>query len=462
MANYVAYNASHHYVGMGIKGDALDEEKYAKYMVSMRTKDFESGNNIETETDEGHTGGANLNMGKYRTTAESEPAWTDKLRFKEGLEDIWLLLLGNYAKNPTSSRFDYGTGVEGVNHFYFDFPPIEAKEPPACTVYNGYAKTTDDARVFNNSFLSELEVTHSNEEAPTINPKFVSDYNDFNLANPTRNYLAQSTFVKPKQVNIYYGDPELTLEQLWEKKLGCFMESSYTFNKNYEQVPCQDNKFGRTSKYMGEWETTGSFKVPWNDKTRKLEPEYEGGTTISHSVTEEIIEKQIAYEYIGTIIGETEINYKMIVHFPLIELTKAESPLSGNDVKDLTIEYDVPTKPEHSFVYVDLWTDLGDLHIDNEGCNLSDLFYDENASTDETPSAFTVGFAVTSGGNPVEGATVTIGSETQTTDASGQASFANIPSGTVSYTVAKSGYATVTDTASVTQNTTVDVTLNEE
>ena len=111
----IAPNASWHYVMMGVKARTLDEDKYARPLVSVRQTGFEDGNEIETETDEGHTGVSNLDMGSYRTTAESAPTWEDKFRYSEGLEDIFYLLLGNYTKVAHES-------TDGVFDYHFEYP----------------------------------------------------------------------------------------------------------------------------------------------------------------------------------------------------------------------------------------------------------------------------------------------------------------------------------------------------
>ena len=88
-----APNASHHHTALGIKGDELTKAQVAQPLVSIRQNSFEDGNEITTETDEGHTGVSNLDMGSYRTKAESAPSWEDGLRFGQGYEDYMYLLL---------------------------------------------------------------------------------------------------------------------------------------------------------------------------------------------------------------------------------------------------------------------------------------------------------------------------------------------------------------------------------
>ena len=84
-----APNASFHHTALGIKGASLEKAKLAQPLVSIRQTNFEDGNEITTETDEGHTGVSNIDMGSYRTKAESSPSWEDGLRFAQGYEDYF-------------------------------------------------------------------------------------------------------------------------------------------------------------------------------------------------------------------------------------------------------------------------------------------------------------------------------------------------------------------------------------
>jgi len=92
-----------------------------------------------------------------------------------------------------------------------------------------------------------------------------------------------------------------------------------------------------------------------------------------------------------------------------------------------------------------------------------------NVVTDHTIAAtfeqttYTVTFNVSSGGNPVEGATVTLAGYTnQTTNSSGVATFTNVaPGNDIAYSVSKDGYATKYSTVTVDGNETVNVSINE-
>ena len=376
MASKIAPNGTYHYVAFSVKDPLLADSKYANVLVNTRMTDFEDGNEISTETDEGHTGGANLDMGSYRTDATSSPSWSDKLRYTEGLEEIFYLLLGTYEKNAHTT--DDGQGgtqtVTGVYDYTFSYPPVSANDLPLATIYNGFAKTTSDARIWNNAMLNEFTMNFSNEDAPTMDMTFISDYNNFNLINPTRTYASKSNFVRVDQVAIYLGEVGATEMQMLENPVNCFTESSFTINNNAETQSCVEDVFGKNSKFMGVRETTGSLTMPWNDNTKLLEPEYEGADKLAHIVSTEITNKQIWYKLTGVTIGETEIPFSTLIKFPEAEVTSVTSPNSGSDAKDLTMEYKVLENPSTSFMTVDMVTSLEALRIDSVGKDLTEFY----------------------------------------------------------------------------------------
>ena len=100
----IAPVATHHYTEIGIKADTLEKAKLAQPLVGIRQTGFEDGNNIESETDEGHTGTGNLDMGSFRKSAESAPSWEDGLRYGQGLEDYIYLLLPDKTTNAICSN----------------------------------------------------------------------------------------------------------------------------------------------------------------------------------------------------------------------------------------------------------------------------------------------------------------------------------------------------------------------
>lgn len=418
----IAPNASWHYVMGGIKDESLDDAKLARPLVGIRQTGFEDGNEIETETDEGHTGVSNLDMGSYRTTAESAPTWEDKFRYGEFLEDIFYLLLGKYTKTSSTTTDVYNVVSSvptGVNTYVFeqniDPENLELqKDLPVATIYNGFAKTPTDGRVFNNSLLNELEINFSADDAPTISPTFVSDYNNFNLLNPDRVFPTDTIFVKAPHTQVYVGAVGASIDDMFLVPIDCFTEASLTINHNAESQSCHGDEFGINTKIMGSRESEGSITMPWVDGTRLFEPEYEAFNKYGHKVSEEITHKQIIFRCYGgsiprystsdslndgekiidTIVDGSTTTYKIdtgipfetLILLPECEITNVESPKSGDEAKDLTMEFKVLEKPSSSYMYVKIVSGLSDLHIDNVGTTLDDFYpspqlYPEFANT---------------------------------------------------------------------------------
>lgn len=66
-----------------------------------------------------------------------------------------------------------------------------------------------------------------------------------------------------------------------------------------------------------------------------------------------------------------------------------------------------------------------------------------------TPTTQDISFTIDDGTDPIQGASVKIGSETKTTGSAGGCSFTGVEEGTVSVEVSKEGYTTKTESISV-------------
>lgn len=398
----LAPNASHHHTEIGIKDDTLaaNKKKLALPLVGIRQTDFEDGNEIETETDEGHTGVANLDMGSYRKSAESSPSWEDGLRYGQGFEDYVYMLLPEKTITPHAS-------TAGVYNHVYELPPDVDKDLPVATIYHGFAKTETDARIFNNAMENEFELTLSADDLPKVKPTFISDYNYVNCINPTRHlcpdHLART--VMAQHTSVYIGAVGATEEQMLLNPIDCFTEASLTVNNNAESQSCHGDEFGINTKTMGARELTGSITMPWVERTKYFETEYECYEKYGHIVSTEITQKQIMYvceggdiirtsdsDTLGT--GEkiiktetvnestvyyisTGIPYKAVFIVPVSEVTNVTSTKSGNEAKEITFEFKGIEQPTQSYMTVKMVTDLPAPHIDSVGADLED-FYPEN------------------------------------------------------------------------------------
>ena len=76
------------------------------------------------------------------------------------------------------------------------------------------------------------------------------------------------------------------------------------------------------------------------------------------------------------------------------------------------------------------------------------------------PAVKDITVIVSDGTDPIQGATVTIGEDSETTDSDGEATFASVYEGANTVTVSKTGYATNTSTISVDEShTSFDIEL---
>ena len=157
MVKEVAPNLSYHYWYLGIQG-LSDEE--ADPLVLVRGSEFNHEREINTEDDEGHMGTATTKMSAYRTSATANPSYTDKCRYKEGWEDIWLLLLGS---DDGTGAIRKETVTSGVYKYTFKVNTNAPQDPYFCNLVNGFAKTEKDAYRYDNCLLGEFECSGSNE-----------------------------------------------------------------------------------------------------------------------------------------------------------------------------------------------------------------------------------------------------------------------------------------------------------
>lgn len=391
----IAPSATYHHTELGIKAEDLAKEKLARPLVSIRQTGFEDGNEIETETDEGHTGVANLDMGSYRTSAESSPTWEDGVRYAQGFEDYIYLLLAN--DTITTYKDSENNEVAGIFNHHFEMPPDTEKELPLATIYHGFQKTQSDARIFNNAMLNELEFTMASDDKPTISPTFISDYNIVNCKNPTRNLLADhlARTVMAQHTKVYIGAVGATADEMLANPINCFTEASWTVNHNAESQSCHEDAFGENTKIMGSREVEGSISMPWVDRTKYFETEYECYDKYGHIVSTEITQKQVWYLCEGgsiprvsdsntlgdgeTLIREetvdgskkyiisTGVPYRALFIFPVVEVTNVTSTKSGDEAKDVTFEWKVIEQPDKSYMSADIRSDLAEIHIDSTG-----------------------------------------------------------------------------------------------
>ena len=365
MVKEVAPNLSYHYWYLGIQG-LQDEE--ADPLVLVRGSEFNHEREIEMEDDEGHMGTATTRMSSYRTSATANPSYTDKCRYKEGWEDIWLLLLGS---DDGEGNIRKETVATGVYKYTFKVNTNAPQDPYFCNLINGFAKTEKDAYRYDNCLLGEFECSGSNEEAPTYTGTFSSNYPRVNQQNPTRVIPAKTVFPKSADVSVYIAPQGTYTEQsIADYEYPCYLEWSFNVNNNLESVPCSGDDFGESTKVLGNREGEVSITVPWTNATKHLEKVFETGSFDPESasnpekVTTENDVKTIWFIMENGKIGSTNYKYKTTIKIPQVVVTSAYSEQSGTDAKQIELEGNIEENGHDSFIEVEIITDLADLHID--------------------------------------------------------------------------------------------------
>ena len=362
MVREVAPNLSYHYWYLGIRGLELEEE--ADPLVLVRGSEFNHEREIEMEDDEGHMGTATTRMSSYRTKASANPSYTDKCRYKEGWEDIWLLLLGSDDGDGDIRKEETSTG-SGIYKYTFMINVDAPQDPYFATLYNGFAKTSGDAYKYEDCLLSEFEVTGSNEEAPTYTATFSANYPKVNQTNPARVIPASTIFPKSADVSIYIAPVGTTDANMTNYEYPCYLDWNISVNNNLESVPCSGDDFGESTKVLGNREGTVSITLPWTNATKHLEKTFETGSASGTTVTSENDVKKIWIVMENTLIGSSELKYKTVIKIPKVVITSAYSEQSGTDAKQISLEGNIEESGSESFIETEITTDLDDLHIDN-------------------------------------------------------------------------------------------------
>lgn len=391
MVREVAPNLSYHYWGFGIRGLNLNEE--ASPLILVRGSEFNHEKEIEMEDDEGHMGTATTRMSSYRTKASANPSFTDKCRYKEGWEDMWLLLLGSdepdaQGHNTGNIRKQAKQDEASVYDYTFKVNVSNPQDPYFATLFNGFAKTETDAYKYEDALLSEFEISGSNEEAPSYTVTFATNYPKFNQQNPSRVFPAKTIFPKSADVKLYIapqGDYE-SIQDISNYEFPCYLEWSVSVNNNIESVPCSGDAFGESTKVLGNREGTFNATVPWTSKTKHLEYEFQGGDKDATTVTTDndvrtvwiVMEGATIQKNTGTseapVWEDTPYKYTTIIKIPQIVMTSTTSEQSGSDAKQIELEGNIEESGVDSFIETVITTDLSDLHIDNTVGDTNSLY----------------------------------------------------------------------------------------
>ena len=362
MVREVAPNLSYHYWYLGVRGAELEEE--ADPLVLVRGSEFQHSREIEMQDDEGHMGTATTKVSSYRSKATASPSYTDKCRYKEGWEDVWLLLLGSDDGSGDINQAETSSG-SGIYNYTFNINTSSPADPYFATLYNGFAKTSTDAYKYEDCLLSEFELSGSNEEAPTYTATFSSNYPKVNQTNPTRVIPAKTVFPKSADVTLYIAPAGTSDANMTNYEYPCYLDWSISVNNNLETVPCSGDDFGESTKVLGNREGTFSATIPWTSATKHLEKTFETGANDGTVVTSENDVKRVRIVMENGKIGSSQLKYKTVIDIPNIVITQAYSEQSGTDAKQIALEGNIEENGSDSFITTVITTDLAELHIDD-------------------------------------------------------------------------------------------------
>jgi len=367
MVREVAPNLSYHYWFLGIRGLELEEE--ADPQVLVRGSEYKHERKIESQDDEGHMGTATTKISTYRSKASADPSYTDMCRYKEGWEDIWLLLLGSALGtegHETDIIKEETSSGSGIYNYTFKINVTSPQDPYFATLYNGFAKDPDgDTYKYEDCLLAEFELSGSNEDAPKYTATFSSNYPKVNQPNIARTFPAVTVFPKSSDVKIYIAPASTTDANMTNFEYPCYLDWSISVNNNLESVPCSGDDFGESTKVLGNREGTVKITVPWTSATRHLEKTFETGSADGTQVTSENDVKKIWIVMENGQIGSSQLKYKTVIKIPKVVITSAYSEQSGSDAKQIEIEGNIEESGTASFIETVITTDLADLHIDD-------------------------------------------------------------------------------------------------
>lgn len=334
-----------HFAGMGLKDTTSETtENYTFPGVFVKFTEFAGNKEIETETDEGHTGRRTLNLGENRSKASASPEITDNFRLNQGLEDLCYYALGKMTETKSTTDDIYTQVIT----------PSTDGDLPLVHILHGFNDKTQGCRIYKNAVANEITWTMNSEEKPTVKCSFVSDY-------PT--YGADSTSVSPS-FGVYlpkalkagafsaYFKPFVggVVSEIDEEndEIQCLTESEISLNNNVEASTCAGAIFGKSNKDIKNLEVTGNMTLRYTGVD--IERLFATGSYTGADVTEESLYGAFRFKYVTsyTVTIEPEnpdddpitktIPLLFQIDLPNACVSTADSTESGDDVKTMTVE----------------------------------------------------------------------------------------------------------------------------
>ena len=395
MAN--SYLESFHAWGLGIKPQNADGSSVnypVTAMIMARGTDFEPNIEFETDDYEGHSGTKTLVLQSDRKTVTAEPEYSHGVVFGECQEEYWYLTLGNYERTKYGTESDLtaqelASDDEIAVQWVFNQDLENPKPLPRATLTNQYMMTLRDAVIFDDCMMNTYTISADNDGI-SCNCQYKSSAPLMNQPNQVLNVAPKLNKLGKDDIRVYILDmdtdfDELTDAQKLELQYDCIMSLEMNFNNNIEDSECLNTEFGKLAGDEGKFEGDGSFEIKWNPTSAFLIDEYYSGAKHGVRPTTEPLFKQIIVEMYGALIGETQTRNMIRIKLPKVEITNADSGMSGDETKTLEVEYSIRENGYVSPVETTIVSTLKALHIGSE------LTIDESkvnyASTDIDVSA---------------------------------------------------------------------------
>lgn len=378
-----SYLESFHCWGIGIKqrnSDGSSPSYPVTAMIMARGTDFEPNTEFETDDYEGHSGTKTLVLQSDRKTVTSEPEYEHGVVFGECQEEYWYLTLGNFTRTVAGTNADLtpaqiASDDEMAVQWVFDQDLLHPKPLPRATITNQYMMTLRDAVVYDDCMMNEFSISADNDGIK-CNPKYKSSAPYMNQPNQTINTAPKLNKLGKDDIRVYIIDvdtdfDELTDEQKLALQYDCIMSLEMNFNNNIEDSECLNTEFGKLAGDEGKFEGDGNFELKWNPTSAFLIDQYYSGKKHGVKATTEPLFRQVIVEMYGALIGEAqqgETQYRNMIRIrlPKVEITKADSGMSGDETKTLEVEYAIRENGYVSPVETTIISTLKELHYGSE------------------------------------------------------------------------------------------------
>lgn len=344
---------SYNYAGIALK--APTDTLPAQPTIFIKYSDLKSNLEEETSEDNANIGGATTRIGYDRSQFNTAPEYTDKLRFKEGLE---LLIYGALGGDRIGTK-------EGVDIDRYDYtwqPGSNRETLPTFTMVKGFNMWTKESsqgaddilypKIYDNLKIDELEFKMEAKGDIEVTPKFKGDAPIFNVvpADISKTFLPKSRNVKQDNITIYYGSPECdNISCLSSSE--CVKELTITFKNNLEDDECFGLPFGKNSQNEGnfECEIKGTFEL--NRATAREEAAWVTGDKKGFFASTDIYTRQfwVVIDKVPIIVwnpstgkwDKTGLDYQLEIRLPEAHISSWEPSESGDDAA--TVEFEADT-----------------------------------------------------------------------------------------------------------------------